>query len=656
MIRNTLRAWFNHPAAAWAAIGSSALVGACTPLAPPTDAASLSTPIEAGFATVPFLTAESFDAVFERFDDRWPVRIVEMDGHPAVVTGDGYFNGCSDEPAGPASGKPWCAEPFDDRNGNGWFDGAWLAGFGSSRAAVGVLDPLVAAAWVIRAGGRRLGFATIDAVGLHASEVERMREALAERGLHFDTLVVSATHSHEAPDTMGQWGPDSSVDIDIPLRSGASSDWLARLRGAVVDALTAATFRLEPASLCSGRASSAVNPLFAAMPAAIPDAIVYRMGGGTLDFPDAPDGIPFLVEGLENDWRDPFVINHDLPVLQFRRADGSAIGTVANLHSHPESLWSDNRLASSDYPHWVREGLRRRFGGEAVHVSGSVGGIIGPHDVPVWLRDDDGSRRWGALVDPDRGPITDGTPAARPVTGPLVAANGTPDKARSLGWAYADLVAEAAGRATCHDRAAVTTSDFDFRMPVHNPVFVLAGFLGLFPRTFETADGRTLEAIRGDVLRAGGLYPREPLGWVRTRIGAARLSFDNGDRLTLVSAPGEMFSEQLFGLPDDLGDPRQVHRYWPQGRDRHAADYRVAFTLVDLLFGGRTPLQRHDWFLFGLGNDELGYLVPASDFLPYHPLFDDEPDDHYEESNSAGPDVEAALHEAYRRVAADLKP
>lgn len=654
MIQDTVLALMKRPAAILTAVGWPAFVVACTPLAPPSDATFLSTPIEAGFATVPFLTAESFDAVFERFEDRWPERIVEIDGHPAMVTGDGYFNGCPDEPAGPASGKPWCAEPFDDRNGNGWFDGAWLAGFGPSRAAIGVLDPLVAAAWVVRAGGRRLGFATIDAVGLHASEVERMREALAERGLHFDTLIVSATHSHEAPDTMGQWGPGGSVDINIPLRSGASSEWLARIRGAVIEALTTAAARLEPATLCSGRASSAENPLFAAMPAQIPAAVVYRMAGGTLEFPNAPDGISFLVEGLENDWRDPFVIHHDLPVLQFRRGDGTVIGTVANLHSHPESLWLNNRLVSSDYPHWVREGLRRYFGGEAVHVSGSVGGIIGPHDVPVWLRDNDGSRRWGVLIDPDRGPITDGTAAARPVTGPLVAANGTVDKARSLGWAYADLIADAAGRATCYDRAAVKTSDVDFRMPVHNPAFVLAGFLGLFPRTLETTDGRTLEAIRGDVLRAGGLYPREPLGWVRTRVGAARLFFDNGDQLTIVSAPGEMFSEQLFGLPEDLDDPRQVHRYWPQGRDLHAADYRIAFSLADLLFGRHTPLQRRDWFLFGLGNDELGYLVPEADFIRYHPLFDDEPADHYEEINSTGPAAEATLHDIYRRVASDL--
>jgi hypothetical protein len=627
----------------------------CSGKADPLAAARPETAIEAGFATHAYLTPETFHDVFETFTDSYPVRtVVDPGGATRTVTGDGYFSGCPDEPAGPAAGKPWCAEAFDDRNGNGWFDGAWLAGFGSSRAATGALDPQVAAAWALRAGGRLLGFATIDAVGIHASEVEKMRQALWARGLRFDTLIISATHSHESPDTMGQWGPDASRDIDLPLHTGAGSPWLERVRGAVVAALASAVGRLEPAALCTARASSAVNPLFDAMPPQIERNVVYRMGGGTLDFPDAPDGLAFLVEGLENDWRDPFFVAHELPVLQFRRADGSVIGTVANLHSHPESLWSDNRLASADYPHWVREGLRAHFGGEAVHVSGSVGGIIGPHDVPVWLRSVDGRRQWGPLVDPDLGPITDGTAAALPVTGPLVAHNGTVDKARSLGWAYADLLAAAIGDARCHERASVASSDFDFRMPVHNPVFVLAGFLGLFPRSFEDAAGRPLPGIGADVLRATGLYPTEPLGWVRTRVGAARLRFAGGDELTLVSAPGEMFSEQVFGLPDDLEDPTQIHRYWPQGRNRHAADYRVAFTLQDMLFGGRSPVQRHDWFLFGLGNDELGYLVPASDFIRYHPLFDDEPADHYEESNSAGPDVEAVLHGVYRRVATDL--
>jgi len=66
----------------------------------------------------------------------------------------------------------------------------------------------------------------------------------------------------------------------------------------------------------------------------------------------------------------------------------------------------------------------------------------------------------------------------------------------------------------------------------------------------------------------------------------------------------------------------------------------LQFTLLDFV---KTPFL----FIYGLGNDELGYLVPDSDFIRYHPLLDDEPPDHYEESNSVGPLNEAILKKAY---------
>lgn len=613
------------------------------------------TAIEAGFATVPILTVQNFDDFFETFDDIHPVREIEHPGGTTeVIVGDGFFSGCPDVPEGPASGKPWCLEPFHDRNGNGWFDAAWIAGFGSSRPAVGVLDPIVAAAWAVRAGGRLIGFATIDAVGYHYSEVQQIRAMLAERGLVFDLLIVSATHTHEAPDTMGQWGPGLSGDLELPAGSGAQPRYLAQIRARTVEALVTAVDALEPAELCIATASSEINPVFASMPPEISPYTVYRMGGASFDYPQAPDGIAFQIEGLENDWRDPMIINHTLPILQFRRDDGSVLGTVMNIHSHPESLWARNTKVSSDYPHWVRVGLEAAFPGSlGIHVSGSVGGIIGPHDVPVWLRDEAGVRQWGPMIDPDSG--TPFLRAGEPVTGPLIAANGTEAKARSLGWAYADLGVAALDDATCHRSARVDTADREFDMPVHNPQFVLAGLLGLFPRPFYDARGDELESVTWQAVQGLGQYPSEPLGFARTRVGAAKLRFSPGEELLLVSAPGEMFSEHILGLPDDLFDPAQVHRWWPQGREKHARDYRVAFTLPELFWKANNPVRQRHWFLFGLGNDELGYLVPESDFIRYHPLLDDQPADHYEESNSPGPAAERVLHGVYLELAGELE-
>jgi len=62
--------------------------------------------------------------------------------------------------------------------------------------------------------------------------------------------------------------------------------------------------------------------------------------------------------------------------------------------------------------------------------------------------------------------------------------------------------------------------------------------------------------------------------------------------------------------------------------------------------GSETPLKRampgDHIFLLGLGNDELGYLVPPYDFVlagSASAYFNEAPGDHYEETNSIGPET-----------------
>ena len=52
------------------------------------------------------------------------------------------------------------------------------------------------------------------------------------------------------------------------------------------------------------------------------------------------------------------------------------------------------------------------------------------------------------------------------------------------------------------------------------------------------------------------------------------------------------------------------------------------------------PGIRHS-IIVGLGNDELGYLVPPYDWKlhPTTPYFDEAEGDHYEETNSTGPET-----------------
>ncbi|MEO2088505.1 MAG: hypothetical protein ABGY75_03280, partial [Gemmataceae bacterium] len=78
----------------------------------------------------------------------------------------------------------------------------YLAGYGQNRPATKMHDPIMARAVVLSDGTKKIALVSVDVVGLFLPAVERVREQL--KG--FDYVLVSATHNHEGPDTLGLWG------------------------------------------------------------------------------------------------------------------------------------------------------------------------------------------------------------------------------------------------------------------------------------------------------------------------------------------------------------------------------------------------------------------------------------------------------------------
>src|SRR5215211_6313047 len=92
----------------------------------------------------------------------------------------------------------------------------YLAGFGHNRKATGVNDALFARAAVLSDGRQKIAVVSVDLVGFFHGNVEKVRKALPG----FDYVLVSSTHNHEGPDTLGLWGPS-------PLKSGVDADYVA---------------------------------------------------------------------------------------------------------------------------------------------------------------------------------------------------------------------------------------------------------------------------------------------------------------------------------------------------------------------------------------------------------------------------------------------
>ena len=120
------------------------------------------------------------------------------------------FEGYIDAPGGTNDplGDPQnpCLEAFNDTNGNGYFDAAWIGGFDNARAATGIDEeaPIMARTMVLAQGGEHFAIISLDVVGVGPPAQEELRKILhTQLGLDRNHVLIHATHNHEGPDIMG---------------------------------------------------------------------------------------------------------------------------------------------------------------------------------------------------------------------------------------------------------------------------------------------------------------------------------------------------------------------------------------------------------------------------------------------------------------------
>ncbi|MBR6789660.1 MAG: hypothetical protein IKM31_02190 [Oscillospiraceae bacterium] len=151
----------------------------------------------------------------------------------------------------------------------------------------------------------------------------------------------------------------------------------------------------------------------------------------------------------------------------------------------------------------------------------------------------------------------------------------------------------------------------EFSVPLDNTGFMFYKFLGILDKEVTRADSATGYALSSEmtVLQLGGL--------------------------TLALIPGEIFPELVWGGAREPGlaeDPPLLCDI--------AAEHGAGKLLV-----------------VGLANDELGYIVPPSDFLlndkiPYLDTAerDQYGENHYEETNSVGPECAPVIAETFAEI------
>ena len=96
-------------------------------------------------------------------------------------------------------------DTYEDVNGNDTFDLVWMAGFDSNRPAQGVNDPLWSRAIAFRNNGLTIVLVSIDSIGLTYDQYISIRHMVKQIRSDIDHITFAATHTHNAPDTIGLW-------------------------------------------------------------------------------------------------------------------------------------------------------------------------------------------------------------------------------------------------------------------------------------------------------------------------------------------------------------------------------------------------------------------------------------------------------------------
>jgi hypothetical protein len=459
----------------------------------------------------------------------------------------------------------------DEGEGDDDFQAVWMAGFGNGRAAQTVHDDLWARAVVLEQGSTRVALVSVDLVGWFYDDVVETRAQLAEAGVEVDYVLVSATHDHEAPDTVGMWGRRLGA-------TGYQEDYAQLVRSATVEAITDAVTSLEEVTTLTVGAV---------------DSSVYHAQG---------------TYNVVDDSRDPVVLDEEVKAAHFAGASGT-ITTLINWGNHPEVLGGDNLHITSDFAHYLREGVEDGvtwstrqtpgLGGTAIYVQGMVGGLMTPLHTTV--------------MDPDGNSWRENTFEKAEATGKLVAEMA--------------MDAVATGDVIAGPKLSIASTVVTF--PIENIGFQAMFLTGVLDRN------------------AHGYDPDRPLGldnipYTNTEIALIRV----GD-WTLLSVPGELFPEVAIGGYDGshINAPG-IDLVSPTNENPPALDEApVGPYLMDDM------ATKHAWII-GLGNDELGYMIPPYDFEldDLSPYIGQAPGDHYEETNSLGPETVPIVEEAAARL------
>jgi len=293
--------------------------------------------------------------------------------------------------------------------------------------------------------------------------------------------------------------------------------------------------------------------------------------------------IPTPTDGLVADTRKPIVFDPDIRVMHFTSAaNGGTLGSIVGWANHPETPWGKNTEITSDFCGYLRDALEQGVTDEGRVLAAGVGGIH------LYVN--------GAV-----GGLMTTHPSVT-VRDPYLEQDykePSHEKSRAVAHQLASRILPVltSGNSASTDVAPIGIRARTIELPIHNKLFLAAAYLGLIDR--------------GHVR------------WKKMRTEVALVTLGEA---SIACVPGEIYPEIING-----GIERA-----PGG------DYDIEPLEVPPL---RELMPGRIKFVFGLANDELGYIIPRSEWDEKPPrLYGSK--GVYGEINSCGPDTARLVHAA----------
>ncbi len=547
-----------------------------------------------------------------------------------VKTSEYFMQGDKSFATSPTSGNYWSVgfsksiiTPTDVLTNS---DKYYLAGYGNNTHPTEVMDNTYVRTVYMADNSGRGGviFAVIDAIGLSNKEVLEVREMVSDftKANNIKSVNILCTHLHAGIDTQGLWG-----NLGL-LQSGRNEKYNTYLKGLVADSIYAAFADRTKGQLLWGDI--------------LPENDIFSDNRKPYVYEKSITRIRFSPSGTESDKSDDLYI--------------------CTMNAHPENMALNNTTVSADYPAYMGRYIAAHTGGiiqadgtvnggaDFMLINGAIGALINArglgsifgiiqNQIRLFESAPGGAQTNAEKLAADMQNLLGATgtklintlnaltPADLDSDGNL-----SSDKKTEIRKAFTQSYGETIGRFICeidnqteYDILPFINIRFNsITVPVDNYMLVLGAKVGLIDiNSFKTGK-LGLDTV------------------ITTEAGYLEL----GNSLKILLAPGELAPENAMGgflSAQDSALGFDITR-------------NTGFEIINPSITANKDVFRQKSLVFGLVNDEIGYIIPENDFYVHRflPYFAQEGDrfgvGHYEETVSAGPKTAGIILDEWQKI------